>query len=135
MNHYQILCTFQGNGAIDVYKKQPNTQLSFDDFNQPVRLTLIPKILWVKKPDLFPWLPWTTTIPPFSKPNRPLFPPLSPCLLPLFCFKRILGPQLKTRSSIPRHPLPPVLLPYPCPLKAKPFFPLTLGPFSKPSAS
>ena len=48
MNHYQILCTFQGNGAIDVYK-EPNTQLSFDDFNQPVGLTMNPEIVGSKK--------------------------------------------------------------------------------------
>lgn len=56
MNHYQILCTFQGNGAIDVYKKQPNTQLSFDDFNQPVGLTMNPENRWVKKAELIPWI-------------------------------------------------------------------------------
>ena len=39
-----------------MYKKQPNTQLSFDDFNQPVGLTMNPENRWVKKAELIPWI-------------------------------------------------------------------------------
>ena len=96
MNHYQILCTFQGNGAIDVYKKQPNTQLSFDDFNEPVGLTMNPrKSLGQKRRADSIDKTWKSSMPPFSKAKRAMFPSHSAWLLALFLeFKRSMGTQI-----------------------------------------
>lgn len=38
-----------------MYKRQLNTQLSFEDFNQPMGLTMNPKNRWIKKAELIPW--------------------------------------------------------------------------------
>lgn len=38
-----------------MYKKQSDTQLSLEDFNQPMGLTMNPENRWVKKAALIPW--------------------------------------------------------------------------------
>lgn len=38
-----------------MYKKQSDTQLSLEDFNQPKGLTMNPENRWVKKAALIPW--------------------------------------------------------------------------------
>lgn len=39
-----------------MYKPQVNTQLSFEDFNQPIGLTMNPENRWIKKAEQIPWL-------------------------------------------------------------------------------
>ena len=101
MNHYQILCTFQGNGAIDVYKKQPNTQLSFDDFNQPVRLTMNPENRWVKKAELIPWidLEKRSISLHFPKQNGRCLPKSFRMAFGVLLIQRSMGTQMKRRFS------------------------------------
>lgn len=38
-----------------MYKKQFHTQLSFDNFNQPIGLSMNPENRWIKKAELIPW--------------------------------------------------------------------------------
>lgn len=38
-----------------MYKKQSDTQLSLEDFDQPMGLTMNPENRWVKKAALIPW--------------------------------------------------------------------------------
>lgn len=38
-----------------MYKSQVNTQLSFEDFNQPIGLTMDPNNRWIIKADTIPW--------------------------------------------------------------------------------
>jgi len=38
-----------------MYKKQPYTQISFEDFNQPLGLHMNPENRWVKKAEQIPW--------------------------------------------------------------------------------
>lgn len=39
-----------------MYKSQVNTQLSFEDFNQPIGLTMNPENRWIKEADQIPWV-------------------------------------------------------------------------------
>lgn len=48
-------CTFTEIGAIWIYKKQSDRQISFDDFNQPLGLKINPDNRWIKKSELMSW--------------------------------------------------------------------------------
>lgn len=38
-----------------MYKSQPTTQLTFEDFNQPLGLTMNPNNRWIDKANHIPW--------------------------------------------------------------------------------